>query len=106
MKFLVHKEEEKFVKMLQLVKKVLTSYMNGPLALPFAYLFCESEGLPFFGNKRGLMARAKETILTLILLSFVIMGLMYILAALIDWDRDSFDRLISKLPIYFLSASF
>ena len=68
------------------------------LALPFAYLFCESEGLPFFGNKRGLMARAKETILTLILLSFVIMGLMYILAALIDWDRDSFDRLISKLP--------
>lgn len=22
------------------------------LALPFAYLFCESEGLPFFGNKR------------------------------------------------------
>lgn len=20
--------------------------------LPFAYLFCESEGLPFFGNKR------------------------------------------------------
>ena len=75
------------------------------LALPFAYLFCESEGLPFFGNKRGLMARAKETILTLILLSFVIMGLMYILAALIDWDRDSFDRLISKLPICFLSAS-
>ena len=67
------------------------------LALPFAYLFCESEGLPFFGNKRGLVARAKETILTLILLSFVIMGLMYILAALIDWDRDSFDRLISKL---------
>ena len=76
------------------------------LALPFAYPFCESEGLPFFGNKRGLMARAKETILTLILLSFVIMGLMYILAALIDWDRDSFDRLISKLPICFLSASF
>jgi len=79
------------------------------LALPFAYLFCESEGLPFFGNKRGLVARAKETILTLILLSFVIMGLMYILAALIDWDRDSFDRLInvySYLPFLYSCVSF
>ena len=39
------------------------------LALPFAYLFCESEGLPFLGTRRGLAARAKETIVTLILLS-------------------------------------
>jgi len=79
------------------------------LALPFAYLFCESEGLPFFGNKRGLVARAKETVVTLILLSFVIMGLMYILAALIDWDRDSFDRLInvySYLPFLYSCVSF
>lgn len=66
------------------------------LALPFAYLFCESEGLPFLGTRRGLAARAKETIITLILLCFVIMGMMYILAALIDWDQDSFDKLISK----------
>ena len=66
------------------------------LALPFAYLFCESEGLPFLGTRRGLAARAKETIVTLILLSFVIMGMMYILAALIDWDQDSFDKLISN----------
>ena len=29
------------------------------------------------------------------LLSCVILGMMYILAALIDWDRDSLDRLIS-----------
>ena len=25
--------------------------------LPFAYLFCESEGLPFFGNKRVSMRK-------------------------------------------------
>ena len=70
------------------------------LGLPFAYLFCESEGLHFLGTRRGLAARAKETILTLVLLSFVIMGMMYILAALIDWDQDSFDRLISTFLFY------
>ena len=62
--------------------------------LPFAYLFVESEGL--FGYKRGLLSRAKETLLTLFLLSFVIMGLVYIITALVDWDQDSFARLISK----------
>lgn len=62
--------------------------------LPFAYLFVESEGL--FGYKKGLLSRAKETLLTLLLLSFVIMGLVYIITALVDWDQDSFDRLISK----------
>ena len=51
--------------------------------------------------KQGLAARAKETILTLMLLSCVIMGMMYILAALIDWDRDSLDRLISKQNFVF-----
>jgi len=79
------------------------------LALPFAYLFCESEGLPFLGTRRGLAARAKETIVTLILLSFVIMGMMYILAALIDWDQDSFDKLInvySYLPFLYSCVSF
>ena len=44
---------------------------------------------------QGLVARAKETFLTLMLLSCVIMGMMYILAALIDWDERSLDRLIS-----------
>jgi len=79
------------------------------LALPFAYLFCESEGLPFLGNRRGLVARAKETFLTLMLLSCVIMGMMYILAAIIDWDRDSLDRLInvySYLPFLYSCVSF
>ena len=64
--------------------------------LPFAYLFCESEGLPFFGHKRGLVARAKETMVTLLLLSLIILGMMYVIAALIDRDRDSMDRLLSE----------
>ena len=52
------------------------------ILLPFAYLFCESEG--FFGYKKGLIARAKETMLTLLLLSLIILGMMYIMAALLD----------------------
>jgi len=79
------------------------------LGLPFAYLFCESEGLPFLGSRRGLAARAKETFLTLMLLSCVILGMMYILAALIDWDRDSLDRLINVyhwLPFLYSCVSF
>lgn len=75
--------------------------------LPFAYLFVESEGL--FGYKRGLLSRAKETLLTLFLLSFVIMGLVYIITALVDWDQDSFARLInlySYLPMLYSWVSF
>ena len=32
--------------------------------LPFAYLFCESEGLPFFGNKRvrKLLRKSKRNV--------------------------------------------
>lgn len=58
---------------------------------------------------QGLAARAKETILTLVLLSGVILGMMYILAALIDWDRDSIDRLLnvySYLPFLYSCVSF
>ena len=49
---------------------------------------------------QGLVARAKETFLTLMLLSCVIMGMMYILAALIDWDERSLDRLISEFSLF------
>ena len=100
--------------------------------LPFAYLFCESEGLPFFGGYKkvniwfdscemmfrrikptgctyhslspsnsqfvlqGLIARAKETAVTLLLLSLMILGMMYVMAALIDRDKDSIDRILSE----------
>jgi len=77
--------------------------------LPFAYLFCESEGLPFFGNKRGLVARAKETVVTLLLLSLTVLGMMYVLSALIDFDTYSIDRLLnvySYLPFLYSCVSF
>ncbi len=42
------------------------------------------------------MARAKETLITLVLLSLMILGMMYVIAALIDRDRDSIDRILSE----------
>lgn len=83
--------------------------------LPFAYLFCEAEGLPFFGNQKvrfvaswqsvfvntypsslqGLIARAKETIVTLTLLALTVLGMMYVIAALIDRDKESLGPLLS-----------
>lgn len=77
--------------------------------LPFAYLFCESEGLAIFGNKRGLLARAKETIVTLILFSLTVLGMMYVIAALTDHDRDSMDRILNGynyLPFLYSCVSF
>lgn len=77
------------------------------ILLPFAYLFCESEG--FFGYKKGLIARAKETMLTLLLLSLIILGMMYIMAALLDWDQDSLERIVnlySYLPMLYSWMSF
>lgn len=68
------------------------------LLLPFAYLFCESEG--FTGARRGLINRAKETLVTLLLLSVVVCGSMYILAALIDRDQYSMDTLVNMYSYY------
>ena len=68
------------------------------LLLPFAYLFCESEG--FTGARRGLVNRAKETLVTLLLLSVVVCGSMYILAALIDRDQHTIDTLVNMYSYY------
>ena len=68
------------------------------LLLPFAYLFCESEG--FTGARRGLINRAKETLVTLLLLSVVVCGSMYILAALIDRDQYTMDTLVNMYSYY------
>merc|ERR1719277_1478785 len=61
------------------------------LLLPFAFLFCESEG--FTGARRGLFNRAKETLVTLLLVSVVVCGSMYILAVVIDRDQHTMDTL-------------
>ena len=42
------------------------------------------------------MARAKETIVTLILLCLIVLGMMYVIAALVDRDEDSINKLLSK----------
>ena len=68
------------------------------LLLPFAYLFCESEG--FTGARRGLFNRAKETLVTLLLLSVVVCGSMYILAAVIDRDQHTIDTLVNMYSYY------
>jgi len=68
------------------------------LLLPFAYLFCESEG--FTGAKRGLFNRAKETLVTLLLLSVVVLGIVYILAAFVDRDQDTIDQLKNVYSYY------
>jgi len=68
------------------------------LLLPFAYLFCESEG--FRGARRGLVSRAKETLVTLLLLAVVVLGIMYILAAIIDRDQATIQQLANVYSYY------
>merc|ERR1719277_1076408 len=68
------------------------------LLLPFAYLFCGSEG--FTGARRGLMSRAKETFVTLLLLCAVVIGIMYILALSIDRDQATIEQLFNVYSYY------
>lgn len=62
--------------------------------LPFAYLFTESEG--FFGHKKGLMGRVYETFTVLSLLGMVVLGMTYVISAVIDRDKSSFQTLLSE----------
>lgn len=62
--------------------------------IPFAYLFTESEG--FFGHRKGLMARVYETFIVLLLLAMVVLGITYIVSALIDKDNSSIHTILSK----------
>ena len=68
--------------------------------LPFAYLFCESEGFAILGrHQKGLVARAKETLVTLLLLSVTILGMMYVIAMLIERDKDYLSRELQTFTI-------
>lgn len=62
--------------------------------LPFAYLFTESEG--FFGHRKGLMGRVHETFIVLMLLAVVVLGMTYVISALIDKDKSSIQSSLSK----------
>ncbi|RZC42788.1 LMBR1L, partial [Asbolus verrucosus] len=66
--------------------------------LPFAYLFTESEG--FFGHRKGLMARVYETFIVLTLLGMVVLGMTYVISALIDKDNSSFQTLLNLWSYY------
>lgn len=62
--------------------------------LPFAYLFTESEG--FVGHKKGILSRVYETFTVLSLLAVIVLGLTYVISAIIDQDRSSLYMLFSK----------
>ncbi|CAG9838487.1 unnamed protein product [Diabrotica balteata] len=68
------------------------------IALPFAYLFTESEG--FFGHRKGLTARVYETFTVLGLLALVVLGMTYVISALIDKDKSSIQTILSLWTYY------
>nr|CAD7400583.1 unnamed protein product [Timema cristinae] len=77
------------------------------MLLPFAYFFTESEG--FTGYRKCLMARVYETTVVLVLLSILVLGMTYIMSALIDKDKSSIQTLLifrkSKIQMYCLYFS-
>ncbi|XP_032678202.1 protein Lilipod [Odontomachus brunneus] len=76
--------------------------------LPFAYLFTESEG--FMGHKKGVMARVYETLTVLFLLGTLVLGMTYVLSALLDHQNSSLHTLLNLwsyyLPFLYSCVSF
>ncbi|KAJ9579896.1 hypothetical protein L9F63_004447, partial [Diploptera punctata] len=66
--------------------------------LPFAYLFTESEG--FFGSRKGLLARAYETLIVLGLLAIVVLGMTYVMSALLDNQQSNIHTLLNLWTYY------
>jgi hypothetical protein len=54
--------------------------------------------------QRGLIPRAKETLVTLVLLSGVVLGITFVLSAILDRDQGAITQLYSKniLPTVYL----
>lgn len=65
--------------------------------LPFAYLFSESSG--FSGHKKGVISRAYETFTVLSLLAVVVLGLTYVISALLDPERSGFRAFFRKIKL-------
>ncbi|XP_055531491.1 protein Lilipod [Wyeomyia smithii] len=76
--------------------------------LPFSYLFTESSG--FSGHKKGVMARVYETFTVFSLLAFIVFGMTYVISALRDPDRSTFQALFNlgkyHLPFLYSCVSF
>ncbi|CAG9765397.1 unnamed protein product [Ceutorhynchus assimilis] len=75
--------------------------------LPFAYLFTESEG--FFGHRKGIWARVYETFTVFALLATAVLGMTYVLSALLNGEDSSFIpifNLWNYLPFLYSCISF
>ncbi|XP_067641684.1 protein Lilipod isoform X2 [Eurosta solidaginis] len=76
--------------------------------LPFAYLFTESTG--FVGHKKGIIARAYETFTVFSLLATVVLGITYVLSAVMDPEKIGFLSLLNlgsvHLPFLYSCVSF
>ncbi|KAK0078649.1 hypothetical protein PV325_002229 [Microctonus aethiopoides] len=68
--------------------------------LPFAYLFTESEG--FVGYKKGVMARVYETMTVLCLVGVLVLGMIYVLSALIDYQKSNLHTILMCTPVGFV----
>ena len=69
-------------------------------ALEKTFYKASKSKLSFLGARRGLFNRAKETLVTLLLVSVVVCGSMYILAAVIDRDQHTMDTLFNLYSYY------
>ncbi|OXU29475.1 hypothetical protein TSAR_009195 [Trichomalopsis sarcophagae] len=78
----------------------LFSNMSLFVFLPFAYLFTESEG--FVGYRKGVMARVYETVTVLCLLGAMVLGMTYILSAVLDRQKSSLHTLLICTPVGFV----
>lgn len=63
------------------------------MLLPFAYLFAESSG--FFGHRKGIISRAYETFTVFSLLAVVVLGITYIVSAIIYPEKRGLRTLLS-----------
>uniref|UniRef100_A0A182N9G5 Uncharacterized protein n=1 Tax=Anopheles dirus TaxID=7168 RepID=A0A182N9G5_9DIPT len=68
--------------------------------LPFSYLFTESSG--FSGHKKGIMARVYETFTVFSLLACIVFATTYVISALRDPDRNTFQALFICTPMGFV----
>lgn len=66
--------------------------------LPFTYLFAESVG--FLGYRKGIVGRVYETLTVLSLLGLLVLGITYVISALIDKDNSSIQTLLNLWSYY------
>jgi hypothetical protein len=86
----------------------LLSNMSLFMFLPFAHLFAESIGLP--GYRKGIRSRIIETILLLLLLAVAMLGISFVISAVVDADNAKTRSLINisdyHLPFLYSCISF